>query len=175
MAEPSSLPLRARSVRGDDRLFLTDDNLRQASELLFFAYRYFTKDSDAILAGRGYGRAHHRVLHFVGARPGLSVAELLDILGITKQSLGRVLKPLMADGLIEQRKGERDGRMRLLHLTVLGEKLERELALPQQARLTQAFRGAGPEAVAGFRKVLEEMIDAEDRVRYLVADLGEER
>ena len=159
----SRSPLR----RGDDRLFLTEVKLRQSAELMFFAYRYFTKDPDKILSEHDYGRAHHRALHFIASQPGLSVADLLDILGITKQSLARVLKPLVEDGLVRQEVGSDDRRKRLLFLTEEGITFERSLAAVQRDRLSQAFRDAGPEAVAGFRHVLELMVDADQRGRFL--------
>ena len=137
--------------------------LREGAELMFFGYRSFTQDPDKILLERDYGRAHHRALHFIGRQPGLSVAGLLDILGVTKQSLARVLKPLVDDGLVEQKIGENDRRQRLLYLTDAGFEFEERLSAPQRARLTRAFREAGPEAVEGFRAVLELMMDAEHR------------
>lgn len=167
MAELTPTPLRQTPPRGDDRLFLTEEKLRQSAELMFFAYRYFTKDPDEILGERDYGRAHHRALHFIGRQPGLSVAGLLDILGITKQSLARVLKPLIEDGLVIQKPGAQDRRMRLLYLTDAGKAFETRLSLTQRDRLTRAFRDAGPEAVTGFRRVLELMVDEPDRSRYL--------
>jgi DNA-binding MarR family transcriptional regulator len=150
-------------------LFLREEELRQGIELLFYAYRDFTADPDAILTEYGFGRAHHRVLHFVGRNPGINVAELLGILRITKQSLSRVLSTLIARGFIEQRPGVMDRRQRLLRLTASGEELERRLSAPQQARVANAYRQAGAEAVAGYRKVLQGLIDASDRDRVLRA------
>ena len=161
MADSASL--RALNRHGDDRLFLTGRKLREGAELMFFAYRAFTSDPDRILAERGYGRAHHRALHFIGRRPGISVAGLLDILGITKQSLARVLKPLVDDGLVDSAQGEVDRRQRLLTLTEEGRAFEGALADAQRERLARAFREAGPEAVAGFRTVMALMIDEDDR------------
>lgn len=152
---------------GERLLYLRDDQLRQGIELMFFAYRAFTSDPDEILNERGYGRAHHRALHFIGSRCGLSVAELLEILGVTKQSLNRVLRDLIDNGLVEQRVGERDRRQRLLSLTETGRTLEQQLAEAQRARVRRAFREAGPDAVSGFRKVLERMLDAEIREQVL--------
>ncbi len=122
---------------------------------------------DDILNGYGFGRAHHRVIHFVGRNPGISVAELLKILRITKQSLGRVLKQLVEDGFIEQRKGSQDRRQRLLFLTDEGTNLERELSAPQKLRVARAYREAGPEAVAGYRKVLAGLINDNERDRII--------
>lgn len=139
------------------------DTIRQAIELLFFAYRDFTSDPDVILARSGYGRAHHRILHFVGAYPGINVAQLLGILRITKQSLGRVLKQLLKQGLVEQHPGKRDKRQRLLYLTAKGRAFEANLSTPQQERVRRAFAAAGPDAVAGYLQVLEQLIDEAER------------
>ncbi len=146
--------------------------LREGAELMFFGYRSFTQDPDKILSERDYGRAHHRALHFIGTQPGLSVAGLLDILDVTKQSLARVLKPLIDDGLVEQRVGENDRRQRLLFLTDDGIAFEERLSAPQRARLTRAFREAGPDAVEGFRFVLELMMDEEQRKQALTVIAG---
>lgn len=149
--------------RSEQLLFLTDEQLRQGIELMFFAYRGFTADPDRILAARGYGRAHHRTIHFVNRNAGLTVNELLEILGVTKQSLNRVLRQLVDDGLIESRVGATDRRQRNLHLTEAGRALEQELSEAQRRRMRAAFSLAGPDAVHGFRKVLEAMIDPETR------------
>ncbi|MEI2383641.1 MarR family transcriptional regulator [Breoghania sp. JC706] len=108
-------------------------------ELLFFAYRDFISDPDAILAEYDFGRAHHRVLHFVSRNPGIRVTELLDILKITKQSLGRVLKQLVDEGFIDQRTGLQDRRQRLLYPTAKGEALSHQLSVPQSVRLEKAL------------------------------------
>jgi len=154
----------ARPRRGGEQLlYLTDEQLRQGIELMFFAYRDFTADPDRILDDFGYGRAHHRALHFIARRPGLTVQGLLDILRVTKQSLNRVLRQLIADGMVTNAVGARDRRQRLLRLTAEGEALERRLSEAQRARVRRAFSEAGPDAVAGFRRVLERMVDAADR------------
>lgn len=150
-------------------LFLRDEEIRQGIELLFFAYRDFTLDADAILSRHGMGRAHHRVVHFVGRRPGMTVNELLNILRITKQSLSRVLSQLIEEGLVVQVQGTRDRRQRLLSLTDKGIELERQLSGLQRARVTRAYREAGAEAVAGFRKVLVGLIDESDRETVLAS------
>lgn len=156
--------VRDPSHSEDGLRFLTDEQLRIGVELMFFAYRGFTSDPDRILLefedGK-YGRAHHRVVHFVNRKPGLPVKELLDILGITKQSLNRVLRELQNDGLVESRVGAQDRRERNLYLTERGETLEKALSRAQYARMRQAYKDAGFEAVQGFRKVLEHMIDPE--------------
>lgn len=145
--------------RSEQRLFLTDEQLRQGIELLFFAYRDFTSDPDKVLAERGYGRAHHRAIHFIRRRPDITIAGLLEILGVTKQSLNRVLRQLIDDGLVTSQTGQVDRRQRLLRLTEAGEELERALSDPQRARIRRAYSEAGVEAVAGFRTVLERIID----------------
>lgn len=151
---------------GESLLFLTDEQLRQAIEAMFFAYRGFTADPDRILADMAYGRAHHRAVHFINRAPGTTVNNLLNILGVTKQSLNRVLRTLIEDGLVESRVGKVDKRERHLFLTADGEALEQRLSDAQRARMRTAFRDAGPEAVAGFRKVLEAMMDGEMRYAY---------
>jgi len=153
----------SNTTRSEQLLFLTDDQLRQGIELMFFAYRGFTADPDRILETRGYGRAHHRAIHFINRRPGLTVNELLDILAVTKQSLNRVLRQLVEDRMVESRVGVVDRRQRNLHLTETGKAFERELTEAQRKRMRAAFSRAGPEAVQGFRRVLEEMIDPELR------------
>ena len=153
--------------RSDQLLFLTDEQLRQAIELMFFAYRDFTSDPDQVLERRGYGRAHHRAIHFIKRRPGITVAGLLDILQVTKQSLNRVLRQLIEDGLVYSAVGTSDRRQRLLRLTGEGEELEQQLSEPQRARIRRAYAQAGPEAVAGFRRVLEHIIDEEARDEVL--------
>lgn len=151
---------------GINPLFLREEELRQGIELLFFAYRDFTSEPDAILADYGFGRAHHRVIYFVGRNPGMTVSDLLDILRITKQSLSRVLGQLVDEGFITQKPGIRDRRQRLLALTEKGIELERQLTERQRARIARAYREAGAEAVEGFRKVMLGLIEEEDRARF---------
>ena len=145
--------------RSDQLLFLTDEQLRQGIEMMFFAYRGFTAYPDRILAEHGYGRAHHRAIHFIGRKPGLTVSELLDILGVTKQSLNRVLRELVNNGLVESRIGQRDRRQRNLHLTADGNALEKALSDAQRKKMRKAYSAAGPEAVQGFRTVLNAMFE----------------
>jgi DNA-binding MarR family transcriptional regulator len=147
-------------------LFLRDDDLRQGIELFFFAYRDFTAKADETLLQYGFGRAHHRVIYFVGRNPGMTVSDLLDILKITKQSLSRVLSQLVRQGFIVQRPGATDRRQRLLSLTELGAELERKLTEEQRALVARAYRSAGAEAVEGFRKVLLGLINDGDRARF---------
>ncbi|HYD15881.1 MAG TPA: MarR family transcriptional regulator [Hyphomicrobium sp.] len=132
-------------------------------ELLFFAYRDFTGDPDAVLAQYGFGRAHHRVLHFVHRNPGLRVANLLEILKITKQSLARVLKQLIGEGFIAQRAGAEDRRERLLYATLKGTRLAERLTALQVKRVEAALEAAGPEAEAATKRFLLAMISDEDR------------
>ena len=151
---------------GENLLYLTDEQLRQGIEAMFFAYRGFTADPDRILETLAYGRAHHRAIHFIARGPGTTVNNLLRILGVTKQSLNRVLRTLVADGLVESRIGTTDKRERHLYLTEEGRALERRLSDAQRARMRDAYRAAGPEAVAGFRQVLEAMMDSDMRRCY---------
>lgn len=155
-----------QSTTPNSLLFLTDDQLRKGAEAMFFAYRGFTADPDRILAEQGYGRAHHRAIHFIHRAPGTTVNNLLSILGVTKQSLNRVLRTLVEDGLVSNTIGKRDKRERHLHLTKKGEALEGALSNAQRNRLRDAFRAAGPEAVTGFRQVLEAMMDEDMRRSY---------
>ncbi|MCK5497377.1 MAG: MarR family transcriptional regulator [Hyphomicrobiaceae bacterium] len=142
---------------------VSEAKLHEFAELLFFAYRDFTGDPDAILSDFGFGRAHHRVLHFVNRHAGLRVADLLGILNITKQSLGRVLKQLIDQGYIKQQAGASDRRERLLFATERGRALAERLAAPQLVRLSHALKAAGPDAETILRQFLEAMINAEDR------------
>ncbi len=151
---------------GETLLFLTDEQLRKGIEAMFFAYRGFTADPDRILENYAYGRAHHRAIHFINRSPGTTVNNLLSILGVTKQSLNRVLRTLIEDGLVESRVGKQDKRERHLFLTEAGEGFERELSEAQRTRMRAAYRAAGPQAVAGFRQVLEAMMDAEMQRRF---------
>ncbi len=154
------------SQGGEALLFLTDEQLRKGIEAMFFAYRGFTADPDRILHEQGYGRAHHRAIHFINRSPGTTVNNLLSILGVTKQSLNRVLRSLMEDGLVRSEVGRRDKRERHLYLTPAGEALERSLSDAQRDRMRAAYRAAGSEAVSGFRKVLEAMMDDDMRRQY---------
>jgi len=148
---------------GRNLLFLREEELRVAQDLLFFGYRDFTAGADAILAEMGMGRAHHRVLHFLGRRPGLTVGELLAILSVTKQSLSRVLTPLVEGGYVAQNPGRSDRRQRHLSLTAAGEALERRLFERQRETVTRAYREVGPDAVEGFRRVMRGLMGPEAR------------
>ncbi|MEH7828148.1 MarR family winged helix-turn-helix transcriptional regulator [Gemmobacter denitrificans] len=157
---------------GESLLFLTDEQLRKGIEAMFFAYRGFTADPDRILENLDYGRAHHRAMHFIHRSPGTTVNNLLNILGVTKQSLNRVLRTLIDDGLVESRIGKVDKRERHLFLTERGAELERQLSDAQRARMRAAYRAAGPQAVQGFRTVLESMMDPELKRQYLTLKEG---
>ena len=141
-------------------------------ELLFFAYRDFVGDADHELEAFGFGRAHHRVMHFVHRYPGLKVADLLDVLRITKQSLGRVLKQLLDEGYIVQKTGNNDRRQRLLYATPKGEALVAKLAGLQTDRITSALRDINPEGVAVISQFLRAMIDRDDPDKVLEAIFG---
>jgi DNA-binding MarR family transcriptional regulator len=136
-------------------------------ELLFFAYRDFVGDPDEVLEKLGFGRAHHRVLHFVNRNPGMKVAELLDVLKITKQSLGRVLKQLIDEGYVVQKTGANDRRQRLLYATPAGEALAMRLVGLQTERIARVIAELGPDAREAARRFLAGMIDAKDRDRVL--------
>lgn len=151
---------------GVNQLFLREEELRTGMELLFYAYREFTAEPDEILSRYGFGRAHHRVIYFVGRHPKITVSELLAILKITKQSLSRVLSELVRQGFIDQQTGVRDRRQRLLELTQQGLDLERQLSETQRQRIARAYRMAGAEAVEGFRQVMLGMLDEADRDQF---------
>ena len=136
-------------------------------ELLFFAYRDFVGDADHELEAFGFGRAHHRVLHFVHRSPGLKVADLLDVLRITKQSLGRVLKQLLDEDYIVQKTGNNDRRQRLLFATAKGEALVAKLAGLQTNRINRALREVGPDVSEPVRQFLRAMIDQDDPDKVL--------
>jgi DNA-binding MarR family transcriptional regulator len=144
---------------GPNPLFLMEEELRTGLELLYFAQRDVAAAADEVLAGLGLGRAHQRAIYFIGRNPRISVGDLLGLLKITKQSLSRVLAPLLQDGYVAQRPGATDRRQRLLVLTEKGEDLERRLWEIQRRRIARAYRQAGAEAVEGFRTVLAGMTD----------------
>lgn len=157
-----------------------DAELRQAVELLFFAYRDFTGEADEILAEYGFGRAHHRAIYFIGCNPDISVSNLLAILKITKQSLSRVLGQLVAEGYVHQQSDPTDRRRRMLSLTDIGRQLETRLSRCQCRRIAAAYEQSGAAAVDGFRTVLRQIIDAPDRhrvspIRKAAVDVGDSR
>lgn len=140
----------------------TEPQMVALIELLFFAYRDFVSDPDEVLQDIGFGRAHHRVVHFIGRAPGMTVAQLLDILRITKQSLGRVLRDLVEKGYVYQKEGEADRRQRLLYLTDNGEDLLRRLMAPQAARIERAIAQTG-FAAGDYEKALLYLVNPENR------------
>ena len=144
----------------------TEGDLRRAIELLFFAYRDFTGEADRVLARHGFGRAHHRVIYFVGRHPGMTVSQLLGLLRITKQSLARVLGQLVDEGFVRQGSDAGDRRRRLLTLTDKGRELERRLTRCQSDLISAAIDGAGPGAVEGFEKILRGIVNPADRKRF---------
>ena len=156
MADPKS---------GANPLFLREEELHQAIEMLFLACRDLTAEPDAAMTRHDFGRAPHRVIYFVGRHPRINVSDLLTILKITKQSLSRVLSQLIDQGFIQQHPGPRDRRQRLLELTAKGIELERRLSERQRAGIARAYRAAGAEAVDGFRMVLMGIIGPENLAR----------
>jgi DNA-binding MarR family transcriptional regulator len=165
--------LDPRPVAGANLLFLREEEIRLAQDLLFFAYRDFTNGADVILEELGFGRAHHRALHFIGRNPGITVSDLLAILRITKQSLARVLGVLMEQGYVAQSPGRSDRRQRLLTLTPSGQALERRLFERQRERLLAAYREAGGPAVDGFRRVMRAIMEPDARAYLDQADAHE--
>jgi DNA-binding MarR family transcriptional regulator len=151
-------------------LFLREAEIRRGIELIYFGYANLTRSIDAGLARQGLGRAHHRALYFIARKPDLSVSELLGLLAITKQSLGRVLNELAERGLVETRTGDRDRRQRLLRLTEKGGALETELFDMLREKMSAAYSSAGQGAVGGFWAVLEGLIPDTELAR--IARLG---
>src|SRR6201993_4363742 len=148
-----------RAFSGAERAGRGNEPIWDVIELLFFAYRDFIGDPDDVLAKLGFGRAHHRVLHFVNRNPGMKVAELLDVLKITKQSLGRVLKQLIDQGYVVQKEGANDRRQRLLYVTAKGETLAMKLAGLQTARISRAFAQLGPGGHGAAHRFLTALLD----------------
>ena len=152
---------------GVNPLFLREEELRQGIEMVFYAYRDFTAEADALLAGHSLGRTHHRAIYFIGRNPGITMSDLLDILRITKQALSRALSQLIDQGFVEQAPGPKDRRQRLLHLTPKGAEIERQLIQIQRERIARAYREAGAEAVGGFRQVMLGIMNEDDRRKFL--------
>ncbi len=148
-------------------LFLREPEIRRGIELLYFGYSHLYRGIDEGLAKQGLGRAHHRSLYFIARQPDITVSELLRVLGITKQSLGRVLNELTERGLVETRTGREDRRQRLLRVTPEGAALEAELYESLRERISAAYAQAGQGAVAGFWNVLEGLIPADERQRVM--------
>src|SRR6266567_6183405 len=159
-----------RSFSSAERAGRGNEPIWDVIELLFFAYRDFIGDPDDVLLKLSFGRAHHRVLHFVNRNPGMKVADLLEILNITKQSLGRVLKQLVDQGYVLQKEGAQDRRQRLLYVTPKGEALALKLAGLQTERIGQALSQLGPNAHEAACRFLTAMINADNRdgvVRFI--------
>ncbi len=148
-------------------LFLREAEIRRGVELLYFGYSHLTRAIDAQLGAEGLGRAHHRALYFIARQPGLTVSELLRLLAITKQSLGRVVTELLERGLIETKQGRSDRRQKLLYLTGAGKALEADLFAALREKLSAAYSHAGQNAVTGFWQVLEGLIPGEELGRVM--------
>lgn len=162
MAKPVNM---AATTPSASPLFLRESEIRRGIELLYFGNSHITRSIDRGLAKQGLGRAHHRALYFIARKPDMPVSDLLALLAITKQSLGRVLNELIERGLLETRPGERDRRQRLLRLTADGVALEASLYEALRERLSAAYSRAGQNAVSGFWAVLEGLIPAEEMSR----------
>lgn len=160
MAKPVNMAASAHSAPA---LFLREPELRRGLELLYFGYSHLTRSIDRGLAVEGLGRAHHRALYFIARKPDLTVSDLLSLLAITKQSLGRVLTELTERGLVEMRPGERDRRQRLLRLSPAGVTMESELFEAAREKMSAAYSRAGQAAVAGYWAVLEGLIPEDER------------
>ncbi len=161
-SSPYSAPRESASASAS-ALFLREGEVRRGVELLYFGYTRLTRSIDTGLSKQGLGRAHHRALYFIARQPDLTVSELLKILAITKQSLGRVINDLLARELVEARTGTADRRQKLLRLTDAGEALEAQLFDSLRESLAAAYGAAGQESVTGFWRVLEGLIPADER------------
>lgn len=157
----------AASATPASPLFLREPELRRGMELLYFGHSHLVRSIDAGLAEQGLGRAHHRALYFIARKPDMTVSELLSLLAITKQSLGRVLNELGERGFIEIRPGERDRRQRLLRLTDIGTKMESDLFEAAREKMSAAYNRAGHGAVAGYWAVLEGLIPEDERAQVI--------
>ena len=164
MSKPVNMAATASTA---SPLFLRETELRRGLELLYFGYSHLTRSIDQGLADEGLGRAHHRALYFIARKPDMTVSELLSLLAITKQSLGRVLNELSDRGFIEVRPGDRDRRQRLLRLTPVGSKMESDLFEAARQKMSAAYNHAGHGAVAGYWAVLEGLIPEEEREQVI--------
>jgi len=165
MANPSASPAASP-------LFLREEEIRRGIELLHFGHAALMAGMADVLADHGLGRAHQRALYFIARQPGLSVSALIGLLGITKQSLGRVLDELAERGLVETRPGTRDKRQRLLRLTAAGEAIEAALFEAMRERMAAAYSAAGQGSVTGFWRVLENMLEPEEQRRVAALQIG---
>ena len=162
MAKPVNMAATAPTASAQ---FLREPELRRGMELLYFGHSHLTRSVDQGLAAQGLGRAHHRALYFIARKPDLTVSELLNLLAITKQSLGRVLNELTDRKLVTTRPGERDRRQRLLRLTEEGAQMENDLFESVRVKMSHAYQAAGQDAVSGYWAVLEGMIPEPDRAQ----------
>lgn len=162
-AHGSSLTTPASQIAPASPLFLREDEIRRGVEMLYFGYSALTRSIDEGLAAQGLGRAHHRALYFISRQPDLTVKELLRLLAITKQSLGRVLNDLVERGYIEVRQGSSDRRQKLLRLSPSGTALEADLFRALREKMAAAYAQAGQGSVTGFWRVLEGLIPDQDR------------
>ena len=160
-SSPANAP--ASQVTPASPLFLREDEIRRGIEMLYFGYSALTRSIDDGLAAQGLGRAHHRALYFISRQPDLTVKELLRLLSITKQSLGRVLNDLIERGYIETRQGANDRRQKLLRLSTSGKALEADLFRALREKMAAAYAQAGQGSVTGFWRVLEGLIPDADR------------
>jgi DNA-binding MarR family transcriptional regulator len=171
MAVPSQ-PYYDLSSPQASPLFLREDEVRRGVELLYFGYTRLTRAVDEVLAEYSLGRAHHRALYFIARQPDLTVSALLRILGITKQSLGRVLNDLSMHELVETRAGEVDRRQKLLRLTTKGSVFEAQLFEALKSGLSSAYASAGQESVTGFWRVLEGLIPEDEKTMVMQLQQG---
>ena len=159
--------------KGASPLFLREAEIRRGIELLYFGYSHLNRALDDRLAAQGLGRAHQRALYFIARQPGLTVSDLLKLLAITKQSLGRVINELVAQNFLETMQGRTDRRQKLLRLTNEGAAFESSLFDDLREKLTHAYAEAGQSAVSGFWKVLEGLIPAEEIARVIALQRGD--
>jgi DNA-binding MarR family transcriptional regulator len=152
-------------------LFLREDEVRRGIELLHFGHAALMGAVDDLLASHGLGQAHHRALYFIGRQNDQTVGTILALLGITKQSLGRVLQDLIDQGLVETRPGLRDRRQKLLRVTTKGRQIEAELFARLRERMSAAYAQAGQGPVTGFWRVLEGLLDPEDMRRVVALQI----
>jgi DNA-binding MarR family transcriptional regulator len=162
-----TVPMPTAQSKGASPLFLREAEIRRGIELLYFGYNHLNRAVDDRLTARGLGRAHQRALYFVARQPGLTVSDLLKLLGITKQSLGRVINDLVAQNFIETMQGRADRRQKLLRLTETGAIFETSLFNDLRDKLTHAYAEAGQSAVSGFWKVLEGLIPTNEIARVI--------
>ncbi|OJY68614.1 MAG: MarR family transcriptional regulator [Sphingobium sp. 66-54] len=156
-------------------LFLREEEIRRGIELLHFGHAALARAADAVLAQHDLGRAHQRALYFIGRQPDMSVSALLQLLAVTKQSLGRVLDDLTARGLVQTSPGTRDRRQRLLRLTAAGEAIEAALFVAMRERMAAGYSAAGQGSVTGFWRVLENLLDAEDQRMVAALQISQRR